>query len=121
MYYENWWHSYHEETYTKPGVAHVHLPLREAVVVVQHDHILGSLADAVGRVVLDEAEVVRQLQAASPRGHEDDARVLGTRQQGDEVLYSRRGPGGVGRYRSLDGLADGLGSTALFNTSDACL
>lgn len=77
------------------------------MVVVKHDHVLSGLAHRVCRVILDEAKVVRELQAAGPGAHEDDARVLGLGQQGHEVLNARGRAGCVGGHGQGEYLADG--------------
>lgn len=79
----------------EPRIRSIDLPFREAVVIVQHDHVLSSLAHRVGRVVLHEAKVVRELQAAGSGAHEDDARVLSLGEQGHKVLDARGRAGGV--------------------------
>lgn len=64
-------------THPEPRVGSIDLPIRKAVVVVEHDHVLCGLAHRVSRVILSETEVVRELQAACAGAHEDDTRVLG--------------------------------------------
>lgn len=94
-------------SHPKARIGSIDLPLRKPVVIVQHDHILGGLAHRVGRVVLDEPKVVRQLQAAGAGAHEHDARVLSLGEQRHEVLDAGCRPGGVGGHGQGDDLAEG--------------
>lgn len=94
-------------THPEPRVRSVDLPVRKAVVVIQHDHVLGGFAHRVSRIILDEAKVVRELQAAGTGAHEDDAWVLGLGEQRHEVLDARGRAGGVSGHRQGDDLADG--------------
>lgn len=77
------------------------------MVIIKHNHILSSLANRVGRVVLDKTKVMRELQAAGPGAHEHDARVFGLGEQRHKVLDARGRAGRVGGHGEGDYLADG--------------
>lgn len=94
-------------THPEARIGGINLPLRKTVVVVQHDHVLSGLAHRVGRVLLDEPKVMRQLQAAGAGAHEHYARVLGLGEQRHEVLDAGGCPRCIGGYGQGDDLAEG--------------
>lgn len=107
-------------TYPKSRITRINLPGREAVVIVQHDHVLRSLAHAVGGILLDEPEVAGELEAPRAGAGEDDAGVVRAGQQGHEVLHGRGRAGSVGLDGERDGLAEGPVGVVLV-AQDACL
>lgn len=76
--------------------------------VVKHDHVLGCLAQAVGWVVLDKAEVVSKLEAAGPGANENDTGVVCFGQKGKKVLHGCSRPRGVCCHSQRHELAVGL-------------
>lgn len=90
------------------------------MVIMKHHHVLSSLANRIGWVVLDKSKVMRELQASSARAHEDDAWVLSPGEERHKVLNTCRGAGGISGDGQGNDFADGaacVGSIA----RDSCL